>query len=125
VQNRRRVLSHVLLSPRIAYPTAPTPTRGSPRSAATRSATPMAEMRRGCVQMMFTGVFVSAACSRMYCATCVVFPLPVSPSTIVTGFFANASISAGRWRNTGNERRTAPCGPPSGGGGGANSDPRT
>ena len=26
MQNRRRVLSHVLLSPRIAYPTAPTPT---------------------------------------------------------------------------------------------------
>ena len=75
--------------------------------------------------MMFTGVLVSAACSSRYCATCVVLPEPVSPSTMVTGLSLKALMSAERYLNTGSDRRTAPWGPPLCGAGGANREERT
>ena len=50
-KSSRQCCLDTLRSRRTAYPTVEAPTR-SPRSAATRSATEMAEMRRGCVQMI-------------------------------------------------------------------------
>mmetsp|Transcript_138065 Transcript_138065/g.441048 ORF Transcript_138065/g.441048 Transcript_138065/m.441048 type:complete len:259 (+) Transcript_138065:2557-3333(+) len=83
-------------TPRTLYPTTPSPTT-SPNSSATRFATVMAAMRRGCVQMMRQGgpeaprgagyaasLLRASTISKMYAATWVVFPLPVSPCSNVT-----------------------------------------
>ena len=48
----------------------------SPRSDATRSATDIAEMRRGCATTMLQHLPWAAASSRQNCGTCVVLPVP-------------------------------------------------
>ena len=81
----------------------------SPRSAATRSATETAAMRRGCV----TTTRVSApfprriASSRMYCGHCVDFPDPVPPDTTTTGDILSASQSSSRIRDIGKASRAS------------------
>ena len=75
VQKSNRVLGVALLSRRIVYPTVDPIL--SPRSAATRSATDMADMRRGCAMMMLHGTPLAAASSRQNWGTWVVFPLPI------------------------------------------------
>ena len=82
VQNIRRVSAEHRFSSLIWYPTSP-PTL-APRSAATRSATPMAEMRRGCVHTMDASTPAASAASSTNCGTCVVLPQPVSPEITTT-----------------------------------------
>mmetsp|Transcript_42901 Transcript_42901/g.105797 ORF Transcript_42901/g.105797 Transcript_42901/m.105797 type:complete len:276 (-) Transcript_42901:1512-2339(-) len=85
VQKRSRVSGPRFASSRTWYPTdePDAPGARSPRSDATRSATEMAAMRRGWVQMIEHSEPqpFSSACSRMYCGSCVVLPDPVAPET--------------------------------------------
>ena len=89
----------------------------SPRSAATRSATPTAEMRRGCVHTIEHGVLARAASSSTYCGTCVVLPHPVSPSTTTTCWLPMARSSSARCEKAGSASRCALSGAPAGGAG--------
>ncbi len=93
VQKSRRVRDDRRASRRIWNPTAPPIV--SPRSFATRSATLMVEMRRGCVVMMLHSPPAAAASSRRNWGTCVVLPHPVGPQITVTACaFTAAKISA-------------------------------
>jgi hypothetical protein len=83
VQNNSAVSAHALFSRRIWYPTDPFPIC-SPRSAATRSATVIADMRLGCVHMIAAPTPRCHASSMRYCGTCVVFPHPVAPAMSTT-----------------------------------------
>lgn len=78
------------------------PTR-HPTSSATRVATLIAATRRGCVQPTIFRPFSPA--STMYCVSCVVFPLPVSPTTIRIWFSRIARTSTSRIAKTGSWRR--------------------
>mmetsp|Transcript_37113 Transcript_37113/g.60472 ORF Transcript_37113/g.60472 Transcript_37113/m.60472 type:complete len:202 (+) Transcript_37113:3743-4348(+) len=93
VQNMRRVRSVTRLSKRIWYPTTPFGClpRFSPRSEATRSATPIALIRLGCVQIILQCSFRDQASSKINCGTCVVLPQPVSPLTTTTWLLLTAS----------------------------------
>mmetsp|Transcript_1340 Transcript_1340/g.3125 ORF Transcript_1340/g.3125 Transcript_1340/m.3125 type:complete len:304 (+) Transcript_1340:772-1683(+) len=116
VQNSSCVELPALVSRRMEYPMVPP--ISSPRSSATRAATPMALMRRGCVHMTYTGSPRAAASSRMYCGTCVVLPHPVSPSMMVTRLAAMPCSSSCRNWYTGRDMRVPTNGPPSGTSGG-------
>ena len=97
VQKCKRVLSlSSLLSNRTEYPT--TSPHFSRRSAATRSARPMALMRRGCVHTMFVSAprFSEMARSRMNWGTCVDLPQPVSPDRTTTGAADTAAVTSSR-----------------------------
>lgn len=58
----------------------------SPRSAATRSETEIADILLGCVHMMLHAAprVASISDSNMYWGSCVVLPQPVSPETTMT-----------------------------------------
>ena len=49
-----------------------------------RSATPIAEIRRGCVHTIYIGLEDAASSSRIDWGTCVVFPQAVSPEMMIT-----------------------------------------
>ena len=70
-------------SNRIEYPTS-SPSR-HPTSSATRLATDVAATRRGCVQPILPRSANPASAKN--CVICVVFPDPVSPMTMSTGFW--------------------------------------
>ena len=94
-------------SRRILYPT--DLPMASPRSEATRAATDVALMRRGCVQMMEVrppSPRITAS-SRMNCGSCVVLPHPVSPATMVTWWFATACRSSAVLAHDGSFMRCA------------------
>mmetsp|Transcript_23573 Transcript_23573/g.42891 ORF Transcript_23573/g.42891 Transcript_23573/m.42891 type:complete len:278 (+) Transcript_23573:2176-3009(+) len=105
VQKSKQVSGPVLLSSLTEYPI-DSPSC-SPRSSATRSATLMALILRGCVHTTEQGTPDSAAFSTMYCPTCVVLPQPVSPSTIVTWWPSIASRISVRCSSTGRASRTS------------------
>mmetsp|Transcript_35039 Transcript_35039/g.88304 ORF Transcript_35039/g.88304 Transcript_35039/m.88304 type:complete len:330 (-) Transcript_35039:102-1091(-) len=117
VQNVRRVAAVVAASRRTWYPTrAPrAPGAGSPRSAATRSATDIAAMRRGWVHTTCRPLPRPAAisASRMYCGIWVVFPHPVSPLMTTASPPAKASSTAPRIWLTGSLARLSLQLPPS------------
>ena len=104
VQNNNAHSGPALLSRRIWYPTEPTPIC-SPRSAATRSETVTAEMRRGCVHMIAAPRPRAQASSIRYCGTCVVLPHPVAPATSTTWCACAASSKASRNARTGSASR--------------------
>ena len=109
VQNKSLVLGVAFDSKRIVYPTVLPIV--SPRSAATRSATDMAEIRRGCAMIILHAMPLDAASSKQNWGTCVVFPDPVSPSTTVTLLLAIVFNSASLKLYTGRPRRWSPIGP--------------
>ena len=78
--------------------------RGERRaSSLTRLATDMAATRRGCVQPIMP--YVAYPSSARYCVSCVVLPLPVSPTTTITLFSRITSIRSSRTPYTGRKRR--------------------
>ena len=80
-------------SNRMLYPTS-LPS-GHPTSSLTRLATDMAATRRGCVQPIMP--YRPYPSSIKYCVSCVVFPLPVSP-TITTAWLSAMTDSS--WSRT-------------------------
>mmetsp|Transcript_25526 Transcript_25526/g.65734 ORF Transcript_25526/g.65734 Transcript_25526/m.65734 type:complete len:247 (-) Transcript_25526:100-840(-) len=103
VRNFMRVRSFdVLSSKRIVYPTVSP--RAHPASSATLLETVMTGTRRGCVMAICRPPAVQPA-SCKNCGSCVVFPLPVSPSTTTVACFSTRYSSAVRSSAMGSRRR--------------------
>ena len=109
VQKKRAVARDAADSRRIWY-SIKRPT-SSPRSAATCSATPIAEIRRGCVHPIYIGLKYAASSSRINWGTGVVFPQPVSPETTITLLCRTASTISSRHDQAGNFLRGSVSGP--------------
>mmetsp|Transcript_29832 Transcript_29832/g.89733 ORF Transcript_29832/g.89733 Transcript_29832/m.89733 type:complete len:388 (-) Transcript_29832:87-1250(-) len=107
------------LSNRTWYPT--TLPHASPRSAATRSATAMADSRRGWEHAIRA---VPDVASKRNCGTCVDLPQPVSPATRTTSFVFTRSTTFRRASHAGSDDReaTMAAGVDAGGSGGASYD---
>jgi len=122
------VFSLVTSSNRMLYPTSSPSSH--PTSAATRAATLIAATRRGCVhptrlagteiklesassaaaataaeeeEFFLAGLVNPSSCRN--CVSCVVFPEPVSPTTIVTWFSLISATSSSRQAATGRKAR--------------------
>ena len=102
VRNFTRVAALETSSKRIAYPTR-SPS-AVPVSSATRRATETAATRRGCVHATASPPARPASCA--YCGSCVVFPEPVSPTTISVSRARISATSRSRENAMGNEART-------------------